>query len=40
MVGETPAAQTELVMDNVRAVLEAAGLNFNHIVKTTIFRSI
>ncbi|MEW6056857.1 MAG: RidA family protein [Bdellovibrionota bacterium] len=37
LVGETPAAQTEKLMDNMRAVLEAAGLNVHHIVKTTIF---
>ncbi len=29
--------QTELVMKNISAVLEAAGLNFNHVIKTTIF---
>lgn len=29
--------QTEMVMKNVEAVLTAAGLNFNNIVKTTIF---
>ena len=29
--------QTELVMANVKAVLEKAGLSMNHIVKTTIF---
>ena len=37
MVGETPAAQTEKLMENIRAVLEASGLGLNHIVKTTIF---
>ena len=31
------AAQAEKVMDNVRAVLEAAGVGVDHIVKTTIF---
>ena len=30
-------AQTEQVMKNVEAVLTAAGLNFNSVVKTTIF---
>lgn len=29
--------QTELVMKNISAVLEEAGLNFNHVIKTTIF---
>lgn len=37
LVGDTPAAQTEKVMDNARAVLEAAGLAWEHVVKTTIF---
>ena len=30
-------AQTRRVMDNITAVLKAEGLNFDHIVKTTIF---
>lgn len=29
--------QTEMVLQNVEAVLTSAGLNFNHVVKTTIF---
>lgn len=29
--------QTEMVMKNIEAVLGAAGLNYGHIVKTTIF---
>ena len=29
--------QTEMVLANIEAVLKAADLNFNHIVKTTIF---
>lgn len=37
MVGDTPAAQAEKLMDNMRAVLEAAGLGMSSIVKTTIF---
>lgn len=37
LVGDTPAAQTEKLMDNMRAVLEAAGLDYKNIVKTTIF---
>ena len=31
------AAQTRQVMENLKAVLHASGLNMNHIVKTTIF---
>jgi 2-iminobutanoate/2-iminopropanoate deaminase len=31
------AAQTKRVMDNLAAVLEAAGAGFNDVVKTTIF---
>ena len=31
--------QTEQVMSNMKGVLEAAGLNFSNIVKTTIFLS-
>jgi len=31
------AAQTERVMDNLAAVLAAAGLDFGHVVRTTIF---
>lgn len=37
MVGKTPAEQAEKVMDNAHAVLEAAGLSFKNVVKTTIF---
>ncbi|MBV2168003.1 MAG: RidA family protein [Bdellovibrio sp.] len=29
--------QTEMVMKNIDAVLAAAGLNYSHIIKTTIF---
>lgn len=29
--------QTEMVMKNIEAVLSAAGMNFNNIIKTTIF---
>ncbi|MCS1352374.1 RidA family protein [Mechercharimyces sp. CAU 1602] len=32
-------AQTEQVLSNVRAVLEAAGTDMNHVVKVTIFLS-
>lgn len=31
--------ETALVMENLKAVLEAANMNFNHIVKTSIFIS-
>jgi 2-iminobutanoate/2-iminopropanoate deaminase len=37
MVGDTPAAQTEKLMDNIRAVLESAGLGMDRIIKTSIF---
>ena len=37
MVGETPAAQTEKLMSNMKAVLLAAGLSVDSIIKTTIF---
>lgn len=29
--------ETTLVMENIKAILTEAGINFNHIVKTTIF---
>lgn len=35
--GTTIEAQAEQVMKNIGAVLEAAGLNYSHIVKTTCF---
>lgn len=31
--------QTELVLTNLRAVLEAAGSSFDHVIKTTVFLS-
>jgi 2-iminobutanoate/2-iminopropanoate deaminase len=34
---EDVAAQTEQVMANLKAVLEAAGANFTDVVKTTVF---
>jgi 2-iminobutanoate/2-iminopropanoate deaminase len=37
LVGEDAAAQAQLVMENMGAVLAAAGLTFAHVVKTTIF---
>lgn len=33
------AAETQQVMRNLGAILEEAGLNFDHVVKTTIFLS-
>lgn len=30
-------AQARQIMENIRAVLEAAGLSFDHVVKTTIY---
>lgn len=36
-VGGDVAVQTAQVMDNLRAVLEAAGTSFEHAVKTTCF---
>ena len=37
MCGETVGAQTEKVMKNLKAVLAAAGLTFDDIVKTTCY---
>ena len=37
LVGATPGEQTDKLMDNMQAVLEAAGLSFKNIVKTSIF---
>ncbi len=37
MTGGDVAAQTERVMANIAAVLEAAGLSFGDVLKTTIF---
>ena len=37
LIGKTPAEQTEKIMDNIEAVLKAAGLSFKSIVKSTIF---
>jgi 2-iminobutanoate/2-iminopropanoate deaminase len=36
---ETIEAETHLVMKNIAAILKAAGVGFEHIVKTTIFLS-
>ncbi|MGC8763346.1 MAG: RidA family protein [Acidobacteriota bacterium] len=37
VVGEDTAAQTERVLLNLKAVLEAAGLSLEQVVKTTVF---
>jgi 2-iminobutanoate/2-iminopropanoate deaminase len=36
-VGSDVRQQTERVFENIKAVLEAAGANLNHVVKTTVF---
>ena len=37
MVGDEIKAQAERVMQNLAAVLEAAGTDFDHVIKTTCF---
>jgi 2-iminobutanoate/2-iminopropanoate deaminase len=37
IVGYTPKDQTRKALENLRATLEAAGLSFANVVKTTIF---
>ena len=37
LITATIEAETEQVMQNMKAVLEAAGMTFDHVVKTTIF---
>jgi 2-iminobutanoate/2-iminopropanoate deaminase len=37
MVGTTIAAQTDRVMQNLRAILEAAGASLGSVVKTTVY---
>ena len=37
LVGDDIAAQTEQVMRNIVALLEAAGASFEHVVKTTVY---
>ena len=37
LMTETIEQQSHLVMKNLEAILEAADMNFNHVVKTTIF---
>jgi 2-iminobutanoate/2-iminopropanoate deaminase len=36
-VGSDVRQQTERVLENVKAILEAAGASFQHVVKTTVF---
>jgi 2-iminobutanoate/2-iminopropanoate deaminase len=37
MAGEDVAAQTRQALENVRAILKAAGADLEHVVKTTVF---
>lgn len=37
MVGDTVEAQTEQIFSNVQALLQAAGSDFEHVIKTTCF---
>ena len=37
LIGSSIAEQTERVMNNIKGILEAAGSNFHHVVKTTVF---
>ncbi|MGB9436141.1 MAG: Rid family hydrolase, partial [Candidatus Acidiferrum sp.] len=37
LVGSDVKQQTERVLENVKAILEAAGASFHHVVKTTVF---
>src|SRR5215467_11949404 len=37
MVGSTIAEQTDRVMNNIKGIVEAAGSNLHHIVKTTVY---
>jgi 2-iminobutanoate/2-iminopropanoate deaminase len=37
MVGADIRQQTERVLENVKGILEAAGSNMHHVVKTTVF---
>src|SRR5678815_2274675 len=37
IVSEDVAGQTKQVLENISGILQAAGLNFSHVVKTTIF---
>jgi len=38
-LGSSVSDETTLVMENMKAVLEAAGMTFEHVVKTSIFIS-
>jgi 2-iminobutanoate/2-iminopropanoate deaminase len=37
MTGTDAAQQTQRVMENIKAILEAAASNLHHVVKTTVF---
>jgi len=37
MTGATIAEQTERVMNNIKGIIEAAGSNLHHVVKTTVY---
>jgi 2-iminobutanoate/2-iminopropanoate deaminase len=37
MTGNNISEQTERVMENIKAILESAGANLHHVVKTTVF---
>ncbi len=37
LITENISAETKQVMENLKAVLDAANMNFEHVVKTTIF---
>lgn len=39
LVNNTIEEETKQVMENLKAVLEAAGMNFTHVLKSTIFIS-
>jgi 2-iminobutanoate/2-iminopropanoate deaminase len=37
ITGTDAAQQTQRVLENLKAILEASGSNFHHVVKTTVF---
>jgi len=37
LIGKDVAEQTKVIMENIKAILEEAGLNFNHVIRTTIY---
>jgi 2-iminobutanoate/2-iminopropanoate deaminase len=37
ITGTDAAQQTQRVLENLKAILEAGGSNFHHVVKTTVF---